>query len=111
MGERTSSKAFSVVLTTTADAAKARELAAAALEARLAACVQSHAIDSRYVWRGELKEETEIALQFKIVSSDYAELCALIRRLHDYEVPEILRIDIAEGDAPYLKWLAESVKR
>lgn len=111
MGDRPSNEGFSIVLTTTADAAKARELAAAALEARLAACVHSHAIESRYVWRGELKEEAEIALQFKIVSGDYGELCALIRRLHDYEVPEILRIDVAEGDSAYLDWLAESVQK
>jgi len=35
----------------------------------------------------------------------------LIRRLHDYETPEILRIDVAEGDAPYLDWLSASVQR
>lgn len=102
---------FSIVLTTTGGEAKARELAAAALEARLAACVQSHHISSRYVWRGELREEPEIALQFKIVSSDYEALSALIRRLHDYETPEILRLDIAEGDGAYLDWVAESTRK
>lgn len=111
MGQRPASEGFSIVFTTTADAAKARELASAALEARLAACVQSHAIESRYMWRGELKVETEVALQFKIASSDYDRLCALIRRLHDYEVPEILRVDVAEGDCAYLDWLAESVRK
>jgi uncharacterized protein involved in tolerance to divalent cations len=31
--------------------------------------------------------------------------------LHDYETPEILLLDIAEGDAGYLEWLRQSVRR
>jgi len=102
------SERFSIVMTTTASVAKARELASLALEARLAACVQCFSLESRYVWRGEVREEAEIALHFKIVTDDYAALCALLRSRHDYETPEILRVDVAEGDRDYLIWLAQS---
>ena len=102
---------FSIVLTTTGSESKARELAAAALGAHLAACVQIHQIESRYVWKGGVKQEPETALQFKIATADFEALCALIRSLHDYAVPEILRIDVADGDDAYLEWLGESVKR
>ncbi|HYA80873.1 MAG TPA: divalent-cation tolerance protein CutA [Methylocystis sp.] len=105
------SERFSIVMTTTASVAKARELASAALEARLAACVQCFPIESRYVWRGEVREEAEIALHFKIVTDDYAALCALLRSRHDYETPEILRVDIADGDRDYLIWLAQSTEK
>lgn len=96
---------FSIALTTVSSETKAREIASAALEARLSACVQAYPIQSRYVWKGETCEDAEIALHFKIRSEDFAELAALIRRLHDYETPEILRVEIAEGDAGYLAWL------
>ncbi|HXY58338.1 MAG TPA: divalent-cation tolerance protein CutA [Methylocystis sp.] len=105
------SERFSIVITTTASAAKARELASAALEARLAACVQCFPIESRYVWRGEIREEAEIGLHFKIATEDYAALCALLRSRHDYETPEILRVDVAEGDSDYLAWLAQSTRK
>ena len=97
---------FSIALTTVATEAKAREIAKAALEARLAACVQLFPIQSLYVWKDELREDAEIALHLKIRSEDFPALQALIHRLHDYETPEILRIDIAEGDPAYMDWMA-----
>ncbi len=102
---------FSIAVTTVASEAKAREIARAALEARLAACVQMFPIRSHYVWRGELREDAEIALHLKIRAEDFGELRALIRRLHDYETPEILKLDIADGDPAYLGWLAACVRR
>jgi periplasmic divalent cation tolerance protein len=102
---------FSIAITTVASEAKAREIAKAALEARLAACVQFFPIRSLYVWKDQLREDAEIALHLKIRSADFPALQALIRQLHDYETPEIIRIDIAEGDAAYLDWLAAYVRR
>ena len=102
---------FAIVLATAASEAKGREIALAALEARLAACVQMHPISSCYVWNGALCEETEAALSFKIRNEDFAALSALIRAMHDYEVPEILKIEVADGDAAYLEWLERATKR
>jgi periplasmic divalent cation tolerance protein len=102
---------FSMVVTTVANDEKAREIALAALETRLAACVQLYPITSHYVFEGELHEDEEIALHLKIRTEDYDPLAALIRRLHDYEIPEIIRFDIAEGDKAYLDWLSETLKK
>ena len=104
-------ESFAIVLATAASEARGREIALAALEARLAACVQMHPISSCYVWKGALCEETEAALSFKIRDEDFAALSALIRSMHDYEVPEILKIEVADGDAGYLEWLARATKR
>ena len=102
---------FSLAMTTVATDAKAREIARAALEARLAACVQIFPVRSHYVWKDALCEEPEIALHFKIRSEDFPALEKLVRALHDYEVPEILRIDLADGAAAYLEWLASATQK
>jgi uncharacterized protein involved in tolerance to divalent cations len=34
-----------------------------------------------------------------------------VRKLHSYEVPEIIALSIAAGSRTYLDWIAESVKR
>lgn len=102
---------FAILVTTVDSDAKARELIAAALEAKLAACAQAFPVRSHYVWKGKLEEQAEIFIQMKIRAGDYAPLAALIRRLHSYETPEILRIDIAEGEKPYLDWLLEATRR
>ena len=62
---------FSIALTTAASEAKAREIAKAALEARLAACAQLFPIQSLYVWKDELREDAEIALHLKIRAEDF----------------------------------------
>ena len=103
---------FAIVLSTAANEAKGREIALAALQARLAACVQMHPVSSRYVWNGSLCEETEAALTFKIRGEDFAALSALIRSMHDYEVPEILKIDVADGDIAFsIGWRAPRAGR
>ena len=102
---------FCIAITTVATEAQAREIAKAVLAARLVACVQLYPIHSHYAWKGELCEDAEIALHFKMRSADFAALQALVRQMHEYETPEILRIDIADGDAAYLDWLAEATKK
>lgn len=102
---------LAILVTTVDDEEEARKLAHAALSARLAACVQIQSVRSHYVWRGELCEESEFLLQMKHRGEDYPALAGLVRRLHSYETPEILRIDVAEADRPYAEWLFEATRR
>ncbi|MBI1866988.1 MAG: divalent-cation tolerance protein CutA [Methylocystis sp.] len=102
---------FSVVMTTIDSDDGARKIVAAALAAKLAACVQVFPIRSHYVWKGELREEAEFLVQLKARTADYQALAAVIRRVHSYEVPEILRLDIADGDKAYLDWIAQATER
>jgi periplasmic divalent cation tolerance protein len=101
----------SILVTTIDSAEKARELARAALAEKLAACVQISPVASCYVWKGELCEETEFLMQMKHRREDYPALADLVRRLHNYETPEILRIDVAEADPAYSAWLDEATRR
>jgi periplasmic divalent cation tolerance protein len=102
---------YAILVTTIDSDDKARELIEAALEARLAACAQVFPIRSHYVWKGELREEAELFIQMKLRAQDYAPLAALIKRLHGYETPEILRLDVADGDPAYLDWITEATRR
>lgn len=100
------------ILFTTVDSAEAaRALARGALAAKLAACVQITPVTSLYEWQGEVCETGEFLLQMKHRAQDYAELAALVRRLHSYQTPEILRIDVAEADQAYAAWLIGATRR
>ncbi|MGJ0425220.1 divalent-cation tolerance protein CutA [Methylocystis sp.] len=103
--------ALAILVTTIDDEEKARALARAALSAKLAACVQIHPIRSHYVWKDEMREESEFLLHMKTRGEDYPALAELVRRLHSYETPEILRIDVAEADRDYLAWVMEATRR
>jgi periplasmic divalent cation tolerance protein len=96
---------YIITLTACANRGDARVLAAALLEARLAACVQMLPIESAYVWDGTVQNDDEVLLLIKGRASDFAAVKSLILRLHSYELPEVIQIPITDGFDRYLAWL------
>lgn len=101
---------FSIVITTTNTQESADRIVAAVMKDRLAACVQIFPVVSHYIWKDALQKDDEIQLQMKIRTADYEALAGAIRAVHPYETPEIVRLDIADGDRAYLDWI-DSVTR
>jgi len=94
------------VVTTTAERKDADRIALALVEERLAACVQvTGPIQSTYRWRGAIESAQEWQCWAKTRRDLYERVEQAIRRLHPYEVPEILAIPILAGSASYLAWL------
>jgi periplasmic divalent cation tolerance protein len=102
---------LAILVTTIDGAVAAKALARAALESRLAACVQIFPIFSHFRWKGELCESEEFQLHMKLRAEDYDALSALVRRLHSYETPELLRLDVAQADPGYAEWLFDATWR
>ncbi|GAC1330839.1 MAG: divalent-cation tolerance protein CutA [Beijerinckiaceae bacterium] len=101
---------FCVVLTTTDSEEHAQRIVDAVLDAKLAACLQLIPIKSCYVWEGKVVREAEVLIQLKAKVADYDDLAACIRRVHTYDVPAIVRLDIAAGETSYLDWIAAVTK-
>ena len=102
---------FIQVVTTTEHRADAERIARALVEERLAACVQvTGPITSTYRWHGKIETAQEWQCWAKSRRDLYNEVEQAIRRLHPYEVPEILAMPILAGSADYLKWLREETK-
>lgn len=100
-----------LVLTTCASPEEADKLAAALVEARLAACVSTvPRVASTYRWQGKVTRDEESLLLIKTTTSRYAALEQAIREHSSYEVPEVLALPVSSGSAPYLEWLAASVE-
>jgi len=87
---------------------EAEALAAALVQARLAACVQVAHVRSFYVWEGELRREPEWVLTIKTRTARAAQAQAFIRARHSYDTPEILQWPISDGLPAYLRWIVES---
>ena len=99
---------IAVVTTTVASAADAQQLAAGAVQARVAACVQVEAIASHYVWQGAQHEDAEWRLVCKTLPQAAPALRAWLRRHHPYEVPQLLT-HAAEAEADYAQWVEQQV--
>ena len=101
------SASYSLVITTTGNKESARALAAVLLTNRLAACVQILPVESHYIWKDAIEQDEEYALHIKTKTENFPALRDAIRKFHDYDVPEIIHIDIAGGDQPYLDWISK----
>jgi periplasmic divalent cation tolerance protein len=97
------------VVTTTDSRETAETIAAAILAERLAACVQINQCQSWFHWQGKVEQAAEFRCTMKSRADLYPELEAAIRRLHPYEVPEILSTDVSAGAASYLAWLDQEL--
>jgi periplasmic divalent cation tolerance protein len=95
-----------VVLSTCAGAEEAETIARSLLEQRLAACVSIvPGVRSIYRWRGQLESASEHLLIIKTSHERAEPLRAALERLHSYEVPEFLVLNVAAGSPAYLEWL------
>lgn len=100
-----------IVLVTCANVREARRIARSVVEKRLAACVNivPGPVESVYRWKNRVETARERLLIIKTTATRLARLEAEIRRLHSYEVPEFLALNVSAGSRPYLAWVAESV--
>jgi periplasmic divalent cation tolerance protein len=64
-------------------------------------------ITSTYRWQGKIETSEEWQCWAKSRGELYAQIEQAIRRLHPYEVPEILAVPVVAGSDSYLKWLRE----
>ena len=93
------------------DAATADTLAQALVGARLAACVNVlPGVRSTYRWHGAIERADEVLLLIKTTRDRLDALCASIRALHPYELPEVIAVEASGGLPPYLDWVAEQTR-
>jgi len=103
---------FIQVLTTVDDEGKAKGIANAILEKRLAACVQVIGpISSSYWWKEKIEHSKEWICLAKARAEDYEQLQSVIKSVHPYEVPEIIATPISFGNPAYLNWVRDETNR
>ena len=97
---------FTIVLVTASSEEEAKRIAQALVEKKLAACVNIvKDIKSIFRWKGKLSEEKELLLVIKTKSRQLKNIEAEVKKLHLYEVPEIIALPIISGSKDYLYWL------
>ena len=98
-----------VVYVTAPNEDEAAGIAKALVEARLAACVNIiNNIRSIYRWQDKLEDDSEVLMIIKTRRELFDLLTVEVKKLHSYEVPEIIALPISLGSEDYLKWIRES---
>jgi periplasmic divalent cation tolerance protein len=97
---------YSIVYITTSGVIESKKIARNLLEEKLAACINIvPTIESIYLWKGEIEEDSESIMVVKTKSELVEELIKRVEELHSYEIPCILEITVNKGSKNYLKWM------
>ena len=75
---------------------------------KLVACVNMIKIDSVYSWKCKIQNDSEYLAFFKTTKKNEKTLKNEIKKLHPYNVPEIVEINVNSMNKPYLDWLIDS---
>jgi periplasmic divalent cation tolerance protein len=96
------------ICTTVASDESAQKIAQALLAARVAACIQiSGPIRSFYRWKGAIQDDLEWKLTIKTSLAKLESCWNEIRRIHPYEIPELLARPATKASIEYARWIDE----
>jgi periplasmic divalent cation tolerance protein len=102
---------FIVIFVTTSSVREAERISKVLVEKRLAACVNIiKDIRSIFFWKGELSDEKEVLLIAKSKKKNFQKIEIEVKKLHGYEVPEIIGLPILMGSEDYLDWVDKESK-
>ncbi|MEO5329322.1 MAG: divalent-cation tolerance protein CutA [Magnetococcus sp. THC-1_WYH] len=105
------SKKFMIVWSNVPDKGSAEKIAHGLLEKRLAACVHVFPAGvSIYRWQGAVHQGEEWTLMIKTRRKRVRLLVEEIKRMHAYDVPEILVSPVVGGLKDYLSWVDEETR-
>ena len=101
-----------VIIKTTSNSHKAmKDITNTLLNKRYAACVNIiPRMRSKYILDGRIVESREVMLLIKTSEDLEANVYKTIKKLHNYDVPEITTIETSKVDADYLDWINESLE-
>ncbi|TES87257.1 MAG: divalent-cation tolerance protein CutA [Dehalococcoidia bacterium] len=100
---------YIVILITSDSIEEADHIARVLLEKKKVACVNIlRGIDSYFWWEGKVDSARENLLIAKTRASLLPEVVALVRKIHSYDVPEVIALPIIGGNQDYLEWIDRS---
>jgi periplasmic divalent cation tolerance protein len=96
------------VVITAPDSGWLKDLSRKLVEQRLCASAHNIApVRSIYRWRGEIYERTEGRVSLHTRRGRVAEIVAVAKKEHPYEVPGISTRTISDGNPDYLAWISQ----
>lgn len=103
---------YCVINCTTANKENAVNIAKELLAKKLIACCNIvPSITSVYEWKEELCCDEECLMIIKTRTALFEKIKEEIKKLHTYEVPEIICLPITKGSNEYLDWINKNTKK
>ncbi len=99
-----------LVLITASNTKEAEKISKTLLKEKLAACVNTvPKVESRYWWKGRIEKAKESLLIVKTRKALVGAIIQKVKQIHSYTVPEVIALEIKQGNPDYLAWLDSSL--
>ena len=100
---------YIIVLITSDSIEETDHIARLLLEKKKVACVNIvRGIDSYFWWEGKPDSARENLLIAKSKASLLPDIIDLVRKMHSYDVPEVIALPIIGGNQDYLEWIDQT---
>jgi len=100
---------YIIVLITSDSIEETDHIARLLLEKKKVACVNIvRGIDSYFWWEGKPDSTRENLLIAKSKASLLPDIIDLVRKMHSYDVPEVIALPIIGGNQDYLEWIDQT---
>jgi periplasmic divalent cation tolerance protein len=100
------SKDILLVMVTAANQEEAAKIADQVVRSHQAACATViPTVLSSYWWQGKMVSEQESMVLIKTTAGKFQSLQDMIKKIHTYEVPEIIAVPVSHGLPQYLAWV------
>ena len=98
-----------IIFSTVPSLSEANKIAKALVGKKLVACANIvPKIRSIYRWKGKIYNETEVLMIMKSRKALFPKIKKELKKLHSYECPELISLNIDDGLKDYLRWIEES---
>ena len=100
-----------LIYVTVSSLEEGKKIASALIDKHLIACANlTPGMTSIYRWEGKLETSSEVVLLLKTEPSRFSEIEKIVKALHSYQVPCLLRLDVPEASEAYGNWLLAELK-
>lgn len=66
-------------------------------------------MESSYWWKGKIVNAKEFQLILKTKAANYQKIEKVIKKLHTYDLPEIISINIQKAGKDYFDWIHKEI--
>ena len=102
---------YIIILVTTKDRQEAEKISQLLVQERLIACSNIVSpVTSFFHWVDNVERAEECLMVMKSRRDLFAQVAEHVRRVHSYEVPEVLAVPIVDGSKAYLDWMSVMLK-
>lgn len=98
------------IYTTCKNKKEAMKISNYLIKNKLAACINMFPINSLYRWKNKIVKGKEYSLIIKTKNEKFNKIKNEIKKIHSYEVPCILKVNINKANKEYLSWLNKKIK-